>query len=156
MKLSLERFLPKQIDNRYTGHRLAMFVFFGLTIISVGRSLIHVFYVDGGANSIAGLDLSMGAANIIFAFSLWGSSQLILSFVQLLVCVRYRALIPFMYGLLFIETVLRMLVGVLKEPLIDGIPPGGYANYVMIPLTIVMLALALKTPKKPLAEDVAR
>ena len=156
MKPMLERFLPKQIDNQYKGHRLAMFVFFGLTFISLGRSLIHIFYFDGGANSIAGLDLSLGEANIIFAFSLWGSSQLILAFVQLLVCVRYRTLIPFMYGLLFVETLLRMLVGVLKEPIIDGIPPGGFANYVMIPLTLVMLALSLRSPKSSVAVEGSR
>ncbi len=148
MKNWLERLFPHQIDNRYSGYRLAMFIFIALTAISFGRSLIHVFSFDGGANSIAGLDLTEGSANIIFSFALWGSSQLILAFIQILVCVRYRKLIPFMYLLMFVETLLRMLVGNMKEPVIDGIPPGGYANYVMIPLTLIMLWLSLRTPKK--------
>ncbi|MCK7485014.1 MAG: hypothetical protein MZU97_05290 [Bacillus subtilis] len=148
MKIWLERLFPRQIDNRYFGYRVAMFVFFALTAISFGRSVVHVFSFDGGANSIAGLDLTEGSANIIFSFALWGSSQLILALLQILVCVRYRKLIPFMYLMLFVETLLRMLVGAMKEPVIDGIPPGGYANYVMIPLTLIMLWLSLRSPNK--------
>jgi hypothetical protein len=148
MKTWLERLFPHQIDNRYFGSRVAMFVFFALTAISFSRSLVHVFSFDGGANSIAGLDLTAGSANIVFAFALWGSSQLILAFFQILVCVRYRKIIPFMYFMLFVETLLRMLVGAMKEPVIDGIPPGGYANYVMIPLVLIMLWLSLRSPKK--------
>ncbi len=81
-------------------------------IVSTVRSGIHLLAPDGGAGSIAGLDLTVaGADGIIFAFALWGSAQLIYAPIQLAVAFRYRSLVPCMYVLLILETLLRMLVG---------------------------------------------
>ena len=144
--------LPMPIDNHYRGKKLALIGFYVLTAISTVRSLIHFLSVDGGAGTIAGLDLSAGRENIIFVFALWGSSQLILALVQIAVALRYRSLVPAMYGLLLIETLFRMFVGVTRISVIDGIPPGGYANYIMLPLCVVLLILSL-TPGKIIASD---
>jgi hypothetical protein len=66
-------------------------------VISTVRSFIHLLSPDGGSGSIARMNLSVaGADGIIFAFALWGSSQLLMAIIQLLVVVRYRSLIPFM------------------------------------------------------------
>ncbi len=44
------------------------------------------------------MDLSVdGASGIVFAFALWGSSQLIYALIQLLVAFHYRSLVPFMW-----------------------------------------------------------
>lgn len=60
-----------------------------IAILSTARSCIHLLAPDGGAGSIAGLYLSVdGAPGIIFSFALWGSAQLIYSFVQLAVAFR--------------------------------------------------------------------
>ena len=100
--------LPAQADNQLTGGRVPVYVFGVLAVISFVRSCIHVFAPDGGAGSIAGMDLSVsGASGIIFAFGLWGSAQLIYALVQLAVVTRYRSLVPAMYLLLFVETLLR-------------------------------------------------
>ena len=49
----------------------------------VVRSCTHIFSSDGGAGSIAGMDLTVaGADGIIFAFALWGSSQLLFAIMQ--------------------------------------------------------------------------
>lgn len=105
---------------------------------------------DGGAGSIAGMDLSIegaaaGAPGIIFAFALWGSAQLVYALLQLAVAFRYRSLVPFMYLLLLVETLLRMLVGHLKPVHFAHTPPGAYANYVMLPLSLLMLILSFTT-----------
>jgi hypothetical protein len=55
-----------------------------------------------------------GADGIIFAFALWGSSQLLIAIIQLRVVVRYRSLIPFMWLMLILEVLLRKLVGAMK------------------------------------------
>jgi hypothetical protein len=115
-------------------------------IISTVRNLIHLLASDGGPGSIAGIDLSVeGAPGIIFSFALWGSAQMINAFIQLAVAFRYRSLVPFMYVLLFAETLLRMLVGHTKPVTFAHTPPGAYANYVMLPLAALMLILSFTT-----------
>lgn len=146
MRQYLYRLFPKSADNQYNGSKLAMWVFLLIALTSTARSCIHMLAPDGGAGSIAGLDLSSGgAANIIFAFGLWGLSQLIYAFIQLLVALRYKTLIPFMYLVLTFETAGRMAVGVLKPPVLLHTPPGGAANYIILPLAILMLVLSLRT-----------
>lgn len=144
----LSRLFPKIADNNYKGSKIAWWVFMLLAVVSTGRSLIHFLAPDGGAGSIAGLDLSKGAENIIFSFGLWGLSQLIYAFIQLLVAFRYRTLIPLFYLILCFETVGRMIVGRMKPPiLLLGTPPGGIANYIILPLAIIMFVLSLKLKK---------
>jgi hypothetical protein len=136
--------LPRTADNHFKGNRIALWVFTILAIISTGRSIIHFLAPDGGAGSIAGLDLSQGAENIIFAFGLWGLSQLLYAFIQLLVAFRYRTLIPLFYLILFLEIIGRMAVGAMKHPiLLRGAPPGGIANYVLLPLVTIMFVLSI-------------
>lgn len=144
MSKILNIILPKTVDNNYKGNKIALWFFTVLAIVSAGRSFIHFLTPDGGAGSIAGLDLSQGAENIIFAFGLWGASQLIYAFIQLLVAFRYRTLIPLFYLILCVEALGRMIVGAMKPPiLLNGAPPGGVANYVVLPLSIIMFILSI-------------
>jgi hypothetical protein len=139
-------------DNTIRGMKLPVYVFTLIAIISAVRSCIHLLTTDGGAGSIAGMDLSVaGAEGIIFAFALWGSAQLIYALIQLLVAFRYRSLIPLMYVLLILETLLRELVGRMKPVSFAHTPPGAVANYVILPLALVMLALSLRVADRRVA-----
>lgn len=103
------RILPRTADNGYTGHPVARWTFLALSIVSIGRSCIHLLAPDGGAGSIAGIDLANGGAeSIVFTFALWGLSQLIYGLIQLLVALRFRTLILLMY-LLPVAVVLLVL-----------------------------------------------
>lgn len=136
--------LPAKIDNVIRGSKVPWVVFTLLAIVSMVRSCIHLLSPDGGAGSIAGLDLSVaGADGIVFAFALWGSSQVLFALVQLAVVVRYRALVPMMYVMLILETLLRELVGRMKPVTFAHTPPGAIGNQLLLPLAIGMLALAL-------------
>jgi hypothetical protein len=135
--------LPVPADNSIRGMKLPVYVFTLIAIVSTIRSFIHVLAPDGGAGSIAGMDLSAGAPGIIFAFGLWGSAQLIYAVIQLVVAFRYRSLVPFMYVLLMLETLLRELVGHLKPATFVHRPPGAIGDYVILPLAALMLALSL-------------
>jgi hypothetical protein len=139
----IERIIPKQADQNYVGHKVAEYTFVLIAMISLIRSLIHVFLPDGGAGVIAGLDLSQAGENIVFAFGLWGVSQTIYALVQLLVAFRYKSLIPLMYILLILETLGRMLIGIIKPPVLLATPPGGPANWILLPLAILMLYLSV-------------
>ena len=135
---------PVRADNIIRGPRLPVYVFAVIAVVSTVRSGIHLLAPDGGAGSIAGLDLSVaGAGGIVFAFGLWGSAQLIEALVQLVVVIRYRSLVPLMYLLLIVETLLRLLVGRLKPVTFAHTPPGAVGNWVILPLAALMLALSL-------------
>ena len=128
--------------------KLPAYGFMLIAIISTVRSCIHLLSPDGGAGSIAGMDLSTaGADGIVFAFALWGSSQLIYALIQLLVAFSYRSLIPLMYLLLILETLLRELVGQMKPVTFAHTPPGAIANFVILPLALVMLVLSVWNTK---------
>lgn len=143
-----KKIFPKNVNNEYTGNKIAYWVFVLLSIVSMVRSCIHFLAPDGGAGSIAGLDLSNGMENIVFAFGLWGLSQIIYAFLQLLVAFRYKTLIPLMYIILIFETLGRMFVGRIKPPILFHKPPGGIANDIVLPLAIVMLIFALWPQKE--------
>ena len=136
--------LPAKADNT-TAARAPVYVFTAIAIVSFVRSAIHTFAPDGGAGSIAGMDLSVaGAREIVFAFALWGSAQLVYAVIQLVVAFRYRSLVPLMYLLLILETLLRMLVGHWKPVTFLHTPPGAIANFVMLPLCAAMFALSVR------------
>lgn len=150
MKSVLTKIFPKSITNEYNGYKIAVYVFMLYSLMSLVRSCIHTFSPDGGAGSIAHFDLSKGGENIIFAFALWGSSQLVFALFQVLVSFKYKSFLPLMYILLFLEYALRMFIGFTKTSVFEvgaGTPPGGYLDWVMIFLTVVMFVLTV-TEKK--------
>lgn len=151
MKHILSVLLPASAGNIVLGMKLPVYLFMLVALISTVRSCIHMFAADGGAGSIAGMNLDVeGASGIIFAFALWGSSQLIYAFIQLVVAFRYQSLVPAMYLLLIVETLLRQLVGHLKPVTFRHTPPGATANHVMLPLAVLMLVLSIWSARKPL------
>jgi hypothetical protein len=144
MKRIFEILLPAKIDNTIRGSQIPFYVFALYAVVSLVRSCIHLLAPDGGAGSIAGMDLSVaGADGIIFAFALWGSSQLILAVIQLLVVFRYRSFVPFMYLMLMLEVLLRELVGKTKPVTFAHTPPGAVGNQLILPLAALMLGLSL-------------
>ncbi len=144
MRKIFETLLPSSVDNTIRGTRIPFYIFALYAIVSAVRSCIHLLSPDGGAGTIAGMDLSVtGADGIIFAFALWGSSQLLFAIIQLLVVFRYRSLIPFMYLMLILETLLRKLVGFMKPVTFAHTPPGAIGNQIILPLAALMLVLSL-------------
>ncbi|KAB3529329.1 hypothetical protein [Alkaliphilus serpentinus] len=154
MKDILGKIFPKAASNDYKGMKIPCWIFVLLSLISFIRSCIHLFASDGGAGSIASLDLSSGMENIIFAFGLWGLSQVLYAIIQLLVAFRYKNLIPLMYILLLLETLGRMYIGSVKTPIYSHTPPGAIANYVILPLAIVMLIMSLNHSKNNEADHI--
>ena len=154
MKGILETLLPAKIDNTIRGTKVPFYIFSLYAIVSTVRSCIHLLAPDGGAGSIAGMDLSVaGADGIIFAFALWGSSQLLFALIQLLVVFRYRSLIPFMWLMLILEVLLRDLVGHMKPVTFAHTPPGVIGNQLILPLAALMLVLSLWSGIKSVHEN---
>jgi hypothetical protein len=154
MKNIFESLLPTKADNVIRGSKIPFYLFILIAIIGVVRSCIHIFSSDGGAGSIAGMNLAVTGANeVIFAFALWGAEQLIYALLQWVVILRYRSLIPLMWGVQFLETLGRMLVGRIKPVTFTHTPPGSYQNYIYLILAVLMLALSLWSERKLTREE---
>lgn len=144
MNSTLAIFLPARADNTIRGSKWPFYGLVLIALIGTARSLIHIFAPDGGAGSIAGMDLSGSGANeVIFAFALWGAAQGVYALLQWLVILRYRSLVPLLWAVQLMETLGRMLVGHIKPVSFEHTPPGAVQNYVYLVLSLAMLALAL-------------
>ena len=153
MKKIFEILLPAKIDNVIRGTKIPFYIFAIYAIVSTVRSCIHLLSPDGGAGTIAGMDLSVaGADGIIFAFALWGSSQLLFALIQLFAVIRYRSLIPFMWLMLALEVLLRELVGAMKPVTFAHTPPGAIGNQIILPLAVLMVVWSLWSASQSIEE----
>lgn len=146
-KLDGRLILPKTIDNAFKGMAPAKYILFIIAVFTAARSLIHVFLPDGGAQSIATIPLGSfpqnAADTVIYLFSVWGMSQLIMWLLYILVCFRYRSLIPLMYIFVTFEYAMRIVIGHMKPVITSGTAPGEIGNYVLIPVAIIMFFLSI-------------
>lgn len=143
--------LPQPITKRYGCAPIAKWMLILLTVITVVRSLAHIFLPDGGTQSIATIPLDSfttnGRATVIHIFAHWGLSPLLLALLYVVVLWRYQSLIPLLYLLVLVEYTGRLLLTFAKPFSTHGTAPGAIDNYILITLALVMLALSLKEPK---------
>ncbi len=151
----MDRIFPKSASNEYQGAPVAKWIFVALTVITLIRSLIHIFAPDGGAQSIATIPLTdftaNGAAAVIHLFALWGLSQLLFGLFYVVVLWRYQNLIPLMYLFIAVEYTGRLLLSFAKPFETSGTAPGAIGNYVIIPLALVLFALAMRRRRSALS-----
>jgi hypothetical protein len=147
----LEKLFQKTVDNNYRGLSIARWVFVAMTVLTISRSLAHIFLPDGGAQSIATIPLdafsSDASAVVIGMFAQWGLTQLMFGLLYVIVLWRYQSLIPLMWLFVALEWTGRLLVGFAKPFETVGTAPGAIGNYILIPLALIMLALSLKERK---------
>ena len=118
-----------------------------LTSVTTLRSLAHIFLPDGGANSIAGLDVSgAGGNNLIAMFAQWGYTQLLLSVMMWGVIFFARHLLPFALLVQTLDWGGRILIGLMKPVEVASAPPGEIGSYILWPICLIALWFSL--PKK--------
>lgn len=151
MKIDIKQLLPSDLST-YAGYQ---FVRIGTAIIlfvSVARSSIHLFSSDGGANGIAGIDISVaGGDNIVAIFHQWGATQLILALFLIFLFIQYRGMTPLILIILAMDPVMRFIAGHLKSVTTDAPPPGESLNLPMFILITILFVSSL-TKKKPARE----
>jgi hypothetical protein len=128
----------------YDGPMLAWWFAAAYLVVVTLRSLVHVLAPDGGAGSIATIDLSVaGGANVIAMFGQWGAVQLLLALLLWVLLLRYRGLVPLVLLVFLVEPGLRELAGRLKPLETLGTAPGAALNWAVVPVVAVMLWLSL-------------
>lgn len=153
MKSIIQRLFPKVIDNEFKGHKIALYVFYVLTAVTIWRSQHHMFSSDGGAQSIATIPLDTftkaGSAAVVGVFSLWGLSQLVIGIMYLISSIKYKSMIPMWYLFMFVEYLFReTYIGNIKPIPTAGTAPGAIGNIPLMLISIVMLILSLIEPKR--------
>ena len=152
----VKRIFPTTVDNTYRGHVVGKWLLIFYVCKSIFAASVHMFASDGGAQSIATITLdqftSGGADTVVTIFGLWGMEQMVIAIFAALILWRYKALIPMVAGIYVIEYLGRFLVGFVTPGVATtGTPPGVSSDLILIPLTLVMLALTLYQ-KQPAAD----
>jgi hypothetical protein len=110
-----------------------------LAVLTV-RSLIHLLAPDGGAGTIATIDVGVeGGTNLVALFGQWGAIQLLLALLLWVLLLRYRGLVPLVLLVFLVEPALRAASGRLKPIETLGSAPGAVMNELVVPVLAVML-----------------
>lgn len=151
----MDALLPPSTNAGYQGSMVAVWLLGILAVLTVVPGLIHTFLPDGGAGTIAGLDLSANRRTVVGLFAWAGATQIALGLVMLAVALRYRSLAPLLLGVVLLERTLHALNGwVLKGPGAGRHPPEHYAVLVGVPLLALAFAMSLRTADhKPLDQS---
>lgn len=143
MEFNINKVLPKDNSN-FNGFRIIRPITAIYMLVMVVRSCIHLFSSDGGANSIAGIDLSVaGGDNIIAIFHQWGAIQLILAVLLFVMFFRYPGLTPLVLLTLAMDPVMRFISGHIKAITAIGTPPGASLNGAAFCLLTVLFIVSL-------------
>jgi hypothetical protein len=141
--------LPASTNDQYHGSiwSCRFLAFAAVTTILPG--CIHAFLPDGGAGTIAGLDLTQSGAIIIGAFAWAGATQIVHGLAMLAVALWYRTFVAMFLALTLIERVVMTLNWWVLKPAATGHrPPEVYATLVLLPVLVAFLVLALRPAKK--------
>jgi hypothetical protein len=151
MKINLKKVLPSELSS-YVGYRIVRIATALYLMVMIGRSSIHLFSSDGGANGIAGIDISVaGGDNIVAIFHQWGATQLLLALFLSLLFIRYPGMTPLIVLTLAVEPVMRMIAGQMKSVTADGAPPGESLNgptFVFLTVLFIASVMEKRIPKK--------
>jgi hypothetical protein len=147
MKFDVKKVFPNELS-RFEGFRLIRLIAALYMFVMVGRSCIHLFAPDGGAQSIAGIDTSVeGGDNIIAIFHQWGAIQLILAVLLLVLFFRYPGLTPLILLTLALDPVLRFVAGQMMSLTTTGTPPGEALNGASFYLLLILFMASLVNKK---------
>lgn len=139
--------LPRSVDNTYRGRKLALWLFAVVVAVRILQSVFVIFNTYSTVKGADGIPLDTfppaAAQTIVGLFALSGLYRLILSLLCVLVLVRYRAAIPFMFTVLLVNHLAAQLI-LRFVPLVRvGAPPASVVNRTLLALTVVGLALSL-------------
>lgn len=145
-----ERILPRTFDNRFQGHMLALWLFAPLVAMKIIMSLVHIFFKDGGAQSLATIPLDSlmaeDANTIVALFAHMGVAQLLLGVLCLVVLLKYRSMIPLMYSLMLLNYFAEDWIAALKPMSMIGVSGSSVFAQILLMMTIFGFVLSLYRP----------
>ena len=139
--------LAASTNDQYRGARVAAWFLALGGVLTLVPGMIHAFLPDGGAGSIAGLDMGDRRELVIAIFAWHGATQIAFGLAMLAVALRYRSLTPLFLALFVLERALLTLnawgPGAAAP---SHRPPEHYGSLAGLALGLVFLALSLRRP----------
>tara|TARA_B100000927_G_scaffold281488_1_gene267099 strand:- start:403 stop:858 length:456 start_codon:yes stop_codon:yes gene_type:complete len=150
------RLFPSNLNDKYTGSKIAYYGLFPIFAILIFRSLVHFLSESSGLISIAtikqfpsidGLDPN----HLVYLFSsLWGATQVSLTLILLILFIKYKNLIPLIYLVCLLDQCFRLISGALhplSEDYYINTPPGVILNMPVLIYLVSMFYLSLREPQ---------
>ena len=156
----LNRIFPRQFDNNYRGHWLAIWLLVPLVIARLAMGTNSMLNTRLVATTADGIPLdsygAAGAEAVIALFALSGLFLLLLALQGVVVLIRYRSMIPFMYLLLLIQQLGNRAL-ILAHPIAkSGAPTAKLGTaFVIAILAITIAGFVLSLLHKQAAPDTA-
>ena len=141
------QFLPKSADNHFRGRKAALvvlgFVLLIRTIMSVG-SIVNGYNTATTADGIPLDKYPPDAAQTVLSlFGLTAMSNILICLIGFVILMRYRTLVPFMFGILLLQQLSRYVFMQFLPIVRVGAPPGPMMHVIIITLVVSGLALSL-------------
>lgn len=146
----LSRIFPTQVDNNYRGSRLAIWFLVPIILLRGLIGFNSIFFARSVATSADGVPLDSftpaAAGTVLALFALLGLFSLLLALLGVVVLVRYRAMILFLYLFLLIQEVGNKAV-LLAYPVTrsasSGMPAGSIVVFTILAMTLLGFVLSL-------------
>jgi hypothetical protein len=147
----LARIFPKQFDNTYRGHWAGLVIFVTVVAVKALQCIETIFNTRHTAVRADGIPLASfspsGADTVLSMFALLGLYLLVIPAQSVVVLLRYRSMIPFMYfWLLLLQLAVRALHMLHPAFASDNHGPrpiGFYINLAILGVTVLGFALSL-------------
>ena len=146
------RLLPSNINDKYTGTKIAYYGLFPIFAVLIFRSLVHFLSESSGLVGIATIKQfplidGLNPNNLIYLFaSLWGATQVSLTIILLVLFIKYKSFIPLIYLICLLDQCFRIVSGMLhplSEEYYINTPPGVILNIPALIYLITMFYLSL-------------
>lgn len=140
----LARLFPRQFDNDFRGHPLAVWLLVPIVILRGLQGVNCILNPRAIAMSADAIPLDRftpdASAFVVLLFALSAVSFMLFALQASLALVRYRSMIPLMYLWVLIDTLARRALN-LVHPTIEAVPTGGHSIgfYVNLALLIAMV-----------------
>ena len=124
-------------NHRYRGLAFGWIFIAILGAMNLFRGSIHLLKSDGGAASIAGIDLSLNGAVILSLFAAAGWSQLMMAGIDFAVAFRYRAFARYLLAYHFLQALGLSIIIWWWRPMPLPDAPGKPAQLLMVLLAAI-------------------
>jgi hypothetical protein len=150
----LGRIFPKTIDNEYRGQKAALWLLGLLLFFRTAQSLMIIFNTHKVATQADGIPLdtypTAAAQTILAFFAASGLLRLLISLLGVLILVRYRKAVPFMFAFLSLSSILGQILLYFVPLVRVGNPVAATVNNWTVVLMLAGLALSMMQRKRAL------
>ncbi len=137
--------LGEALGNQYYQGRAFGWIFLVfIGCINLFRGSVHTFKSDGGAASIAGIDLSMNGEVILSLFAAAGIGQLLMAAIDFATAIRFRRLVPLVTGYHLLQAIAGSWVLWVWRPLPLDAPGKFGILFLMVPLSAIAVWAATR------------